>query len=199
VKSSFTGSFDLTSAGTGFEGSSPVSFANIFAQAKQSDVKAKQEKAALAVLAKKFGLGGFSSAECAEYNALAQAGPAALDQTLALSRASVGQLNSLTGLTGDIGKQGAAAGTAAANINYVTQIGSRAKQVAGDNVAGDNKVLSKDFTAMRHDIRELTNVLEKQPVIIKVDSREIAREPCRCQEVGVTAYRPSCDGAIMFE
>lgn len=166
IKAAITGSFDITTAGTGFDGSQQVTLGNIIAQQKQDLNKAKQFAAGLRKLARE----GLNKPEL---RALAEAGPSALAQVLALEQATPKQIAAINATEEATAKTGAALGATVGQDLYGAQIKAD-RVLVGKFVTNENKVIDK-ISRLGDRMAKLADEVARRPVVLVADGRQVAR------------------------
>jgi hypothetical protein len=126
VRGATTGSFDLASSGTGFNGQKTPTFGLVFAQATQQKNIVRKWAAGLRKLAKVFGR---STVGKGMLRKLAEAGPASYPQVQALVAANPGQLSRLVGVEREITRTGERIGTFVGGELYDTKVREARRQV----------------------------------------------------------------------
>jgi hypothetical protein len=166
IKAAITGSFDITSAGTGFDGNQPVTLGNIIAQQKQDLQKAKQFAAGLRKLAAE----GLNKPEL---RALAEAGPSALAQVLALEKATPKQIAGINADERATGNIGAGLGKSIGEDLYGSRVSTDRALVKTLEKRDDRLV--KEIAKIADRIDKLAGDVGKRPVVLVADGRQLAR------------------------
>jgi hypothetical protein len=158
VKSAVTGTFNIASAGTGFDGQQPVTFNRILAQVKQAVARATR----FTVILKKLAREGLAKGLLQQ---LAEAGPAALPQAEALLQATPKQIGVLNRQYRKLDSVGSTLGGFIANDLYGAGV-----QAAKGLVNGLESQQSKLNAAIRRIARSMIQGI-KDVLQIKSPSR----------------------------
>lgn len=162
VSSGITGSFDITTAGTGFDGQQPVTGANILAQANQAAAKARVFVKDVELLRGKVGWQYLS--------ALAQKGPDALPEAEALLQLNPAQLKTLQGDNLSLIGSGNALGSSIGNTLYGSSIAAYTAQLHRDNAA-----INTLAATMERQFESAVALYANRPIYVTVDGKVLAR------------------------
>jgi hypothetical protein len=159
-----TGSFDVTTAGTGFDGNQAVTGQNILAQQKQAEVRARLFVKDIKALAGKIGNTYLTQ--------LASKGPDALPEAQALLSLSKADLKTFNAGNADLSALGSNLGKFVGTRDYGAQITKLTKneQAAAAKVQRDTLLIA---TQTRDAVRQLKD--RPITVITKIDGKVVAR------------------------
>jgi uncharacterized surface protein with fasciclin (FAS1) repeats len=167
VSQAAKGSFDITTAGTGFDGQQPITFGNIQAQETQAKNLVAKWAAGIRKLLPTFGKSATGKAMIAD---LAQRGPSDYPEVQALLTASPKDLTDLISTQYQINKTGTDLGTSVGNTLYGKQIGDLKAEIKLDD-----KSINKLADRMEHQLSRAVDKIANRPIIVKVDSTQVAR------------------------
>lgn len=162
VRSAITGSFNIASAGTGFDGSQRVTGLNILAQSKQQENKVKRFVRDIKLLK-----GKISGTYLLQ---LANQGPDALPQAEALLTLPKSQIAALNTSRASIAAQGSSLGKTVGDYFYGGDISKY-----GGQVKKDNAVIDRLGNRIGGQLERAVDKLAHRPVVIQANGREIAR------------------------
>jgi hypothetical protein len=162
-----TGSFDVATAGAGFDGQQPVTFANIQAQQTQAKNLVTKWAAGIRSLARVFGK---TATGRGMLQRLAADGPSDYPEVQALLAAGSKNLTDLAATQYQINKTSSDLGTFVGNQLYGSQISNLKSEIKLDDRSID-RMANRIQTA----VERATARLADRPVEIKVDGKTIAR------------------------
>jgi TP901 family phage tail tape measure protein len=168
VKGAITGSFDITSAGTGFDGQQPITGLNMLAQLKQSANRAKAFVAAIKALKGKVGAGYLYQ--------LAEKGPDALPEAQALGSLNKSDLSAFSAATASLNTSGNQLGSYIGGMRFGGEVRRDKATVAADKARlhAENKSIDHLGNRIVKQLENGIHHLSNPKITVYLDGKKIA-------------------------